>query len=97
MLKETPSSLKQYPYTSNAVYNSGGIIGDVELLTVPAVRVSDIYVFANWKTGKTNIRATVLNTQSEEVSSYLSFKVLEARTGIPVALKNLTQKVVPWN
>ncbi len=95
VLKETPSSLKHYPYTSNAVYNSGGIIGDVELLTVPAVRVSDLYVLANWKTGQTNIRATVLSTQSKEVSSYLSFKVLEARTGTLVALTNLTQKIVP--
>lgn len=94
-LKETASSLKHHPYTSNAVYNSGGIIGDVELLTVPAVRASDLYVVSNWKTGKAKIQATVLNTQSKAVSSSLSFKILEARTGIPVALENLTQKIIP--
>lgn len=38
-LKDTPSGAKQYPFTGNAAYNSGGIIGDVELLVVPAIRV----------------------------------------------------------
>ena len=43
-LKDTPSGAKQYPFTSNALYNTGGIIGDVELLVVPAVRISDLFV-----------------------------------------------------
>ena len=80
-LKDTPSSLKHYPFTSNAVYNSGGITGDVELLMVPAIRISDVYVVPDWKTGKAKIQTTILNTHSGEISSSLSFKVSEARTG----------------
>ena len=94
-LKETPSSLKNYPYGSNAVYNSGGIIGDVKLLVVPAVRLSDLCVVPDWKTGKIKIQTTILNTQSKETSSSLSFKISEARTGLTVALENYTHKIEP--
>ena len=94
-LKETPSSLKNYPYGSNAVYNSGGIIGDVELLMVPAISISDVYVVPDWKTGKAKIQATILNTQAGVISSVVSFKVSEARTGKLIALENYTQNIDP--
>ncbi len=42
-LKDTPSGAKQYPFTGNAAYNSGGIIGDVELLIVPSIRVNQCF------------------------------------------------------
>ncbi|MCK9618878.1 MAG: hypothetical protein M0R21_13705 [Lentimicrobiaceae bacterium] len=94
-LKETPSGMKNYPYGSNSFYNSGGIIGDVKLLMVPAVRIADLYVVPDWKTGKIKIQTTILNTQSKETSSSLSFKISEARTGLTVALENYTHKIEP--
>jgi hypothetical protein len=96
-LKDTPSSLKHYPFTSNAVYNSGGITGDVELLLVPAIRISDVYVVPDWKTGKAKIQTTILSTQSGEISSSISFKVSEARSGTLLALQNYKQKIDPGN
>ncbi len=94
-LKDTPSGAKQYPFTGNAGYNSGGIIGDVELLLVPAVRVSDVFVVPDWKTGKVKIQTTISNTQAKAVLSSLAFKVSEERTGVPVAWQNYTQKIEP--
>ncbi len=94
-LKDTPSGGKQYPYTSNALYNSGGIIGDVELAMVPAVHLSDLAVVPDWETGKVKIKTSILNTQSKEMVSSLSFKVSEARTGLPIALENYTQRIEP--
>ncbi len=94
-LKDTPSGAKQYPYAGNAAYNSGGIIGDVELMLVPAVRLSDLFVVPDWKTGKVRIQTTILNTLSKESSSTLSFKISEARTGLAVALENYVQKIEP--
>lgn len=95
-LKETPSSLKHHPYTSNAVYNSGGIIGDVELLTVSAIRVMEMFVLPDWKTGKVKIRTTVLNTLSKTVaSSTMSFKIAEARSGVSLVLKSISQRLEP--
>ena len=96
-LKDTPSSLKHYPFTSNAVYNSGGITGDVELLIVPAIRISDMYVMPDWKTGKAKIQTTILSKQPGEISSSISFKVYEARTGTLLALENYKQKINPGN
>ena len=94
-LKDTPSGGKQYPYTSNALYNSGGIIGDVELAIVPAVRLSDLSVIPDWKTGKVRILTTILNRQLKETVSILTFKISEARTGLPVASENYTQSFEP--
>ena len=93
-LIETPSSLKHYPFTSNAVYNSGGITGDVELLMVPNIRVTDLFVLPNWETGNVKIKATILNSQNTAISSSsLSFEISEARSGIPIILKNSSPRL----
>ncbi len=93
-LIETPSSLKHYPFTSNAVYNSGGITGDVELLMVSNIRVTDLLVLPNWETGNVKIKATILNTQKTAISSsFLSFEISEARSGIPIILKSSSPRL----
>ena len=94
-LKDTPSGAKQYPYAGNAAYNSGGIIGDVELLAVPAVRLNDLFVVPDWKTGKVKIQAAILNTQSKATLSTLTFKISEARSGMAVAYENYGQEIEP--
>ena len=94
-LKATPSSLKHYPYKSNSVYNSGGITGDVELLLVPVVRITDVLVVPYWKSGKVKVQTTILNFRTKESSSSISFKVSEARTGTPLVVQNYTQKIDP--
>ena len=83
-LKDTPSGAKQYPFTGNAAYNSGGIIGDVEMIMVPAVRVSNVFVVPDWKTGKVRIEAEILNAGPVDAASLLSCKVTDAHSGLPV-------------
>ena len=94
-LKDTPSGAKQYPFSGNAAYNSGGIIGNVELQLVPSVRICDLNVVPDWKTGKVKIQATILNMQPNTTSSMLTFNISEARTGLAVALENYVQKIEP--
>jgi len=94
-LKDTPSGAKQYPYAGNAAYNSGGIIGDVELQSVPAVRLNDLFVVPDWKTGKVKIQTTILNTDSKATISSVTFEISEARTGLAVALENYVRKIEP--
>ncbi|ULQ51963.1 glycoside hydrolase family 2 protein [Flavihumibacter fluvii] len=89
IIKETPSSLKHHPYTSNAVYNSGGITGDVELLSVAVIRVAELFIMPDWKTGKIKISAEVSNTHIKSISSTVHFKVSEARSGRPLVLKEI--------
>jgi hypothetical protein len=92
-LKDTPSGAKQYPVAGNAAYNSGGIIGPVELLVLPAAYISENFVVPDWNTGKVKIQTTVLNAQSVEIASLLSFKIVEARTGVPITLERYNRKL----
>lgn len=43
-------------------YNSGGIIQPVEVFWVPALRIDDVYVRADWKTGLVRVQTTVVNS-----------------------------------
>jgi hypothetical protein len=83
-LKDTPSGAKQYPFTGNAAYNSGGIVGNVELLIVPALRVQNVFVASDWKTGKVGIKAKIYNAGSIATNSIISCKITEAGSGSPV-------------
>jgi hypothetical protein len=96
-LKDTPSGAKQYPVAGNSAYNTGGIISSVELLVTPAVYIRDMFVVPDCKSGMVKIQTTVLNTQSVDMVSVLSFKISEARTGVPIALENFNQKLSPGN
>lgn len=82
-LKETPSSLKNYPFSSNAVYNAGGITGDVELRVVPPVRINDLFTEADWKTGKVKLHLTIKNELPRSVLSSLTIKITNERKGKP--------------
>ena len=90
-LKDTPSGAKQYPVSGNAAYNSGGIISFVDLLVAPAAYIRDLFVVPDWKTGKVKIQTTVTNTQHGEMPSFLSLRISEARTGVPITLENSTR------
>lgn len=83
-LKSTPSGAKQYPFTGNASYNSGGIIGDVELHMVPPVRINNLFVVPDWKTGRVTLHAEILNAGESEAESLLSFRITEAKTGLRI-------------
>ena len=95
-LKETPSSLKHHPFTSNAVYNSGGIVGDVELIKISTIRVLDMFVIPNWETGSVKIITTVMNMGKREMSGQtISFLIREARSGNPVIIKKIIEGLHP--
>jgi hypothetical protein len=80
-LKDTPSGAKQYPFTGNAAYNSGGIVGDVELLVAPCVRFKSVFVSTNWKSGSIKIGTALVNCLTKDISAALSWKVSDVRSG----------------
>lgn len=90
-LKDVPSSLKHYPYTSNAVYNSGGIIGEVELKAVSPVRTDKLLLAGDWKTGHVTVSALVQNSLSSNVTASLIVHVSEAGTGRVVSVKKIEE------
>ena len=57
VLGQTPGRNKTYPYTPGSDYNYGGITDSVELLLVPAVRVEDLFVRPDPKTGRIRVQA----------------------------------------
>ena len=59
ILKETPSGFKHDGIACNVLCNSGGIVGPVELRVAPAIRIADLHVLPDWKTGEIRIRATL--------------------------------------
>jgi beta-glucuronidase len=54
-------------YGGNYIPTPGGIIDSVELLVRPAVYVSDLCVRPDWKTGRVEIDAEVVNTLDRSV------------------------------
>ncbi len=92
-LKETPSGAKNYPFGGNASYNTGGIIGDVEIYEEPAVQINNLYVLPDWKTGNVKIQVPVLNQNPKKIKSSLLINISEIRSGLPVLIKRFKQNI----
>ena len=81
VLDETPHRNKALPYRSGSAWNQGGIMDSVELLLVPALRIDDLFVHPDWKSGKIRIRAQVFCARSEATASRIEFSVAPAASG----------------
>jgi hypothetical protein len=92
ILKETCSGAKADNIASNMVYNSGGIVGAVELLLVPDLRIADLHVMPDWKTGEIQIRAALLNAAGPS-DTIAQFSVVSVAGGAPLATTSLSVRV----
>ncbi|MCY3019578.1 MAG: glycoside hydrolase family 2 [Planctomycetota bacterium] len=81
VLKETPKQARVIPYHAGDAYNHGGITGSVELLAVPPVRVEDLFVRAEPKTGMIKIQANVRNATKTAARGRVEFTVAPAASG----------------
>ena len=61
VLSETPHRNKALPYSSGSAWDQGGIWDSVELLIVPSVRVEDLFVRPDWKTGQIRVQLNLRN------------------------------------
>ena len=80
-LEETPRRNKSYPPTPGCDYNYGGITDSVELLLVPPVRIEDLFVRPDPKTGRIRILANIRNAAKSSMKVRLSFLVSPANAG----------------
>ena len=94
-LKETPHRNKFFPFFSGASYDSGGIIGSVRLTMVPGVRVEDLFVQPDWKTGKIRVQSNLQNALGNTTQARLYLTVAPDATGAPVASVYHDIKVKP--
>ncbi|HUW59781.1 MAG TPA: glycoside hydrolase family 2, partial [Candidatus Bathyarchaeia archaeon] len=86
VLAETPHRNKAPAnITVGGMYNEGGITEPVELLWCPAVRIEDVFVRPDWKTGHVRIQATVQNNTEAQAAASICFAAGPARSGLVVA------------
>lgn len=75
VLQDTPHRNKRIPFLNGSSYDDGGIVGSVDLWMVPAVRIEDLYLRPDWKTGKIWIQLTTHNATRGLVQAHLQFTV----------------------
>ena len=92
---ETPHRNKALPYASGNAWDQGGIWDSVELLVVPAVRVEDLFVRPDWKTGQIRVQLNVRNAGSKAVKGQLQLTVAPAASGETLVITNLARQLKP--
>jgi hypothetical protein len=80
-LTQTPRRNKAYPPTPGCDYNYGGITDAVELLVAPMIRVEDLFVRPDPKTGRIRIEAHLRNAGRQSVKGNVLFTVAPATSG----------------
>ena len=94
VLNETAHRNKSMPYRSGMAWNQGGIMDSVELLVAPAVRVADLFVRADPKTGTLRIQATVTNA-AQPARARIELSAAPAASGETVAARGLDRELPP--
>ena len=80
-LMESPVWARGIPCTPGLALNYGGITDSVELHIVPAVRVTDLFVKPDWKTGNVRVGASLYNARNRTVSAELLFSIAPSISG----------------
>ena len=89
VLKETPHRVKE------GITNIGGILDSVELLVAPAVRVENLFVRPDPKTGRISIQANVRNVLKQPAKANLVFTVAPAMSGETLDVAEVEQELSP--
>ena len=95
-LGDTPRRNAWAPIGPGAVYNYGGIVDSVELLVTPAVRVENLFVRPDPKSGKIRIQANLRNAGKKTVSGVTEFSVAPAASGETLQTVQIARKTAPW-
>ena len=93
VLAETCHYVKAEPYRPGRVFNSGGIVDSVEFLVSPVVRIEDLYVRPDSKTGVIDIEANVRNAGGATVRVNLTFTVAPAAGGETLDVASLARDI----
>ena len=78
-----------------SAFNYGGVLGNVELLVVPAVYVEDLFVTADLQSGLLTIEATVQNTQPLSITGTLDLEIGPAAQGDTRQTVQLERELAP--
>ncbi len=96
VLKEIPHRNEVLSgFTPGSSYDYGGIVEPVELLLAPAVRIENLHVRPDWKTGNIRVSANIRNTTSSRAHAHLQFSLAPAATGKTLSVSHLQSGVSP--
>ncbi len=93
VLNETPHRNKALPYRAGSAWDQGGIMDSVELLVTPPVRVADLFVRPDWKTGVVHIQATIRNGLAGAVGAQVEFTIAPAASGESVTVERAAKRL----
>ena len=94
-LAESPVWARGIPCTPGLALNYGGLTDSVELQIVPAVRVVDLHVKPDWKTGNVGVSASLHNARNRTVTAQLIFSIAPATSGSTLNSQQLDFKLPP--
>ena len=94
-LMESTVWARGIPCTPGLALNYGGITDSVELHIVPAVRVTDLFVKPDWKTGNVRVGASLYNARNRTVSAELLFSIAPSISGSTLNSLQLHREIPP--
>lgn len=94
-LSVIPRRCKFAPFMAGVLYNDGGIVDSVELLLAPAVRLADLQVIPDPKTGVIHIRTIARNASPQAARGHLEFAVAPAASGETLQMAKLDRDLPP--
>ena len=94
-MQETATPTKRLPWTPGRGGNYGGITDSVELLVAPAVRVEDLFVRPDPKTGRIRVQANLRNAGKQAVAGADEFTVSPAASGETLHVVQLDRDLPP--
>jgi hypothetical protein len=90
-LKEIPHRNERVDFVSGSGFDYGGIVEPVELLMTPAVRVDDIFLRPDWKTGDIRAQVRLRSAASRATKGHLQLVVSPAATGKTLLFKRIAR------
>lgn len=95
VLNETPHRNKAIPYVPGSSFNTGGITEPVELMLAPAVRLTDLFVRADPKSGAVELRAAVCNAGAKPARVRVEFGIAAGAGGELASYAQLDSEAAP--
>ena len=94
-LQDTAHTVKKAPWTPGTMSNFGGITDSVELIAAPAVRVEDLFVRPDPKTGTIRVHSNLRNAGKQAVPGNILLTVAPAAGGETVNAVELARELPP--
>ncbi len=94
-LNQTPHGCKSIPFRPGAEWNYGGIVDSVELIACGTVRIGDLVVRPDWRTGAVSVVATAQNFLTTPARRLIELSIAPASSGDTVCRVHLLSDLSP--